>query len=123
VFTSGSPFAPVELDGRRFVPGQCNNAYVFPGLGLGAIVAGARSITDAMFHAAARTLAGLVEESSLEQGLLFPPLSELRHVSTRIAAAVATVAYEEGLATVPRPDDIESAVRAQMYDATYPSYV
>ncbi|HEU4417833.1 MAG TPA: NAD-dependent malic enzyme, partial [Planctomycetota bacterium] len=123
VFTSGSPFAPVEVGGRRFVPGQCNNAYIFPGLGLGAIVAGARRITDAMFYAAACTLAGLVEESSLAQGLLFPRLSELRHVSTRIAVAVATVAYDEGLATGARPEDIESAVRAQMCDATYPSYV
>ena len=123
VFTGGSPFAPVEWGGRRFVPGQCNNAYVFPGLGLGAIVAGARRITDAMFYAAARTLAGLVDESALDQGLLFPPLSTLRHVSTRIAVAVATVAYEQGLATAPQPDDIECAVRAQMYDATYPSYV
>jgi malate dehydrogenase (oxaloacetate-decarboxylating)(NADP+) len=122
VFTSGSPFAPVELGGRRFVPGQGNNAYIFPGLGLGAIVAGARRITDTMFYAAARTLAGLVDQALLDQGSLFPPLSELRHVSMRIAAAVATVAHEQGLATAKHAADVESAVRAQMYDATYPCY-
>jgi len=122
VFTSGSPFAPVELGGRRFVPGQGNNAYIFPGLGLGAIVAGARRITDTMFYAAARTLAGLVDQSSLDQGSLFPRLSELRHVSAHIAVAVATIAHEEGLATAPHADDLEAAVRAQMYDASYPRY-
>ncbi|MDO8349372.1 MAG: NAD-dependent malic enzyme, partial [Planctomycetota bacterium] len=122
LFTSGSPFAPVEFGGRTFVPGQCNNAYIFPGLGLGAIVARARRITDSMFYAAARTLAGLVDQASLDQGLLFPRLATIRHVSTHIATAVASVAYEEGLAAAPRPDDLAAAVRAQMYDATYPSY-
>jgi len=122
VFTSGSPFRPVAFGGRTFVPGQCNNAYIFPGLGLGAIVAGARRITDTMFHAAARTLAGLVDQASLDQGMLFPQLTAIRGVSAHIAVAVATVAYEEGLATTRRPDDLPGAVRATMYDATYPTY-
>jgi len=122
VFASGSPFAPVELDGRRFVPGQGNNAYIFPGLGLGAIVAGARRITPAMFHVAACALADLVQPQSLAQGSLFPPLTEIRAVSARIATAVATTAYAEGLASRPRPEDLAAAVQAQMYDGTYPTF-
>ena len=122
VFASGSPFAPVEYGGRTFVPGQGNNAYIFPGLGLGAIVAGAHRVTDTMFYAAARTLAGLVDTASLEQGRLFPPLPTIRSVSAHIAVAVANVAYEEGLATVARPGDLAATVRAAMYDATYPQH-
>ncbi|MCB9884842.1 MAG: NAD-dependent malic enzyme [Planctomycetes bacterium] len=122
VFASGSPFAPVEVAGRRFVPGQGNNAYIFPGLGLGAIVAGARRVTDTMFYVAARTLAELVDQGALETGLLYPRLSGIREVSVRIAVAVAESAYADGLATAPRPDDLEVAVRAAMYDGTYPSY-
>ena len=123
VFASGSPFAPVEFDGRTLIPGQGNNAYIFPGLGLGAIVAGARRITDSMFYAAARTLAGLVEASALASGLLYPRLSTIREVSAHIAVAVAEIAYAEGLATAPRPEDLEATVRARMYDGTYPTYV
>jgi malate dehydrogenase (oxaloacetate-decarboxylating)(NADP+) len=120
VFASGSPFAPVVLGGRTFVPGQGNNAYIFPGLGLGVITAGARRVTDSMFYAAARTLAGLVDTACLEQGRLFPPLPTIRRVSAQIAVAVAEVAYEEGLATVARPDDLAAVVRASMYDGRYP---
>ncbi len=123
VFASGSPFDPAEVAGRRFVPGQGNNAYIFPGLGLGAIVAGARRITDTMFYVAARTLAELVDQAALETGLLYPKLAGIREVSVRIAVAVAQSAYEEGLAATPRPEDLEVAVRAAMYDGTYPSYV
>ena len=122
IFASGSPFDPVEVAGRRFVPGQGNNAYIFPGLGLGAIVAGARRITDTMFYVAARTLAELVDTAALETGLLYPRLSAIREVSVRIAVAVAESAHAEGLAATPRPGDLEVEVRAAMYDATYPDY-
>lgn len=122
VFASGSPFDPVTYAGKTFVSGQGNNAYIFPGVGLGVIVAGARRVTDTMFYAAARTLAAQVSEASLEAGRLFPRLRDIRRVSALIAVAVAEVAYEEGLATVPRPADLQSAVEASMYDATYPTY-
>lgn len=122
VFASGSPFAPVSMFGRNYIPGQGNNAYIFPGVGLGAIVAKARRVTDTMFYAAARTLAGLVDQASLDQGLLYPRLTQIRNVSAHIATAVAAVAYEEGLAQAPRPDDLSKAVKAQMYDAIYPVY-
>ena len=102
------------------MPGQGNNAYIFPGLGLGVLVSRARRVTDAMFHAAARTLAATVPEASLAEGLLYPPLGEIRGVSAVIAKAVAEVAFAEGLASVPRPADLAAAVRALMWEPRYP---
>jgi malate dehydrogenase (oxaloacetate-decarboxylating)(NADP+) len=122
VFASGSPFAPVTVGGATLLPGQGNNAYIFPGVGLGVIVSKARRVTDAMFYAAARGLAHQVTKASLEQGALFPPLTQIRQVSVEIATAVAEVAYEEGLAEAPRPADLRAAVRQQMYDGSYPAY-
>jgi malate dehydrogenase (oxaloacetate-decarboxylating)(NADP+) len=123
IFASGSPFAPVTLGGRTHVPGQGNNAYVFPGVGLGVIACGARLVTDEMFFAAARALAGQVSEEDLDQGLIYPPLTEIREVSAAIAAAVAGVAYRQGLATQPEPEDLLAFIEAQMYEPHYESYV
>jgi malate dehydrogenase (oxaloacetate-decarboxylating)(NADP+) len=122
VFASGSPFPACEVGGRKFVPGQGNNAYIFPGLGLGAVVAGVRRVTDTMFYVAARTLAELVDPKDLEFGLLYPRLAQIRTVSAHIATAVAANAYEEGLATAPRPADLGKAVAEAMYDGRYPNY-
>ena len=88
LFACGSPFDAAKLDGRTFVPRQGNNSYIFPGVGLGAIVSAARLITDEMFMSAARTLASLVSESDLEQGSLYPALPRIREVSAHIAASV-----------------------------------
>ena len=115
LFASGSPFAPVDACGRHFVPRQGNNSYVFPGLGLGAVFANARMMPTGMFLTAARELAALVSEEDLAQGSLYPSLSEVRHVSMKIGAAVATYAYEHGLAGNERPSDIEAAVTDFMY--------
>ena len=123
VFASGSPFDAVVYQGRRHVPGQGNNAYIFPGLGLGALVARSRRITDAMFHAAARALAASVSDSALEEGLLYPPIERIRGVSELIAVAVAEVAWRDGLASAPRPGDPLAAARAQMWDPQYPELV
>ena len=119
IFASGSPFPPVTIQGRTFVAGQANNAYVFPGIGLGAIACGARQVTDEMFAAAARTLAGLVTEQDLAIGRVYPALSRIREVSLRIATAVSEVAYAHGLASRGRPSDPAAHVRSQMYEPKY----
>jgi malate dehydrogenase (oxaloacetate-decarboxylating)(NADP+) len=123
LFACGSPFDPVTFDGRTHVPRQGNNSYIFPGLGLGAIVAKARRVTDDMFLAAAHTLSARVTEQDLAQGSLYPPLARVRDVSAHIAAAVAEVAYAKELAGRPRPADVIGDVRSHMYDPTYKNYL
>ena len=123
LFACGSPFDPVTLDGKTHVPRQGNNSYIFPGVGLGLIAARARRATSTMFLAAARLLAEQVPQSDLDQGSLYPALARVRDVSAHIAAAVAEVAFEGGLAGVERPADLQAFIRAQMYDPSYHSYV
>ena len=123
VFACGSPFDPVTLKGRRFVPRQGNNSYIFPGVGLGAVASGARRITNEMFLAAARALAQQVAKKDLDQGSIYPPLARIRQVSAHIAAAVAEVAFERKLAAKPRPRRLLAHIRAQMYQPRYRSYV
>ncbi len=122
IFASGSPFEPVTLNGVTHRPGQGNNAYIFPGVGMGALACGASRITDEMFAASAQTLSGLVSDEDLKQGLIYPPLSKIRNVSAHIAVAVARVAFARGLATLPEPADLEEYVRGQMYDPNYTLY-
>lgn len=123
IFASGSPFEPVDMNGRRFYPGQGNNAYIFPGVGLGVVVSGARLVTDEMFAAAARTLAEQVTEDDLAAGRIYPTIDRIRSVSAAIATAVARLAYEKGLAVHPQPDDLEAYVTNFMYQPVYSKLV
>jgi malate dehydrogenase (oxaloacetate-decarboxylating)(NADP+) len=122
VFACGSPFAPVNVEGKTLVPRQCNNSYIFPGVGLGVVATKARRVTDDMFLAAADTLAAMVTPADLAQGSLYPPLKDMRNVSAAIATSVADVVFKRGLAGVPKPADTATFIRAAMYDPTYPTY-
>ncbi|MGE3507532.1 MAG: NAD-dependent malic enzyme [Vicinamibacterales bacterium] len=119
VFASGSPFEPVSLDGRTFTPAQANNASVFPGVGLGLLVSGARRVSDEMFLAAAHALADQTTQDDLAAGRLFPPAARLREVAVAVAAAVAHVAWDSGLAGGPKPADPTEAIRGAMYSPHY----
>jgi malate dehydrogenase (oxaloacetate-decarboxylating)(NADP+) len=116
IFASGSPFGMVTYDGREYRPGQGNNAYVFPGIGLGAVVCRARRIPDEFFLTAARTLAGLVTASDLEIGALYPPLREIRRISLAIATSVADCAYNMNLARARHPRNLRTAIARFMYE-------
>ena len=102
-------------DGKTFRPAQGNNAYVFPGIGLGAVACRARTLPDDLFLTAARALAGLVRESDLEHGALYPPLREIRKISLAIAVSVANQAYSLGVARRRRPPNVRRSVEALMY--------
>jgi len=122
IFASGSPFPPVRVGGELLVPGQGNNAYIFPGVGLGALASATSRVTDEMFLVAARVLANQVSEEDLSLGRVYPPLSSIREVSLQIAAEVAATAFRRGLARNEQPENMLEEIRSQMYQPVYPHY-
>src|SRR5262245_25702895 len=120
---TGSPFAPVQHGERTFVIGQANNAFVFPGIGLGALVAEARMVADGMLAAAARALAEEVGHEHLDASSLFPPIANLRRVTVRVAGAVVRAARDEGVGRELPDSDIFTAVTDAMWEPRYPELV
>lgn len=123
IFASGSPFPAVTLNGQTFEPGQSNNSYIFPGVGLGLIAANATRVSDEMFLAAARTLAREVSEEDLAVGRIYPPLQRVREVSAKIAQAVAQISYRRGLTTDQPPADLPEHIKERMFNPAYQQYV
>jgi malate dehydrogenase (oxaloacetate-decarboxylating) len=119
---TGSPFADVELDGRLVRVGQGNNVFVFPGLGLGTLVAGARRVTDGMLAAAVDALSSAVSDAELKEGLLYPAMSRLREISLRVAAAVQARAVDEGLCAPCSPEEQQARLDASVWDPDYREY-
>ncbi|KAL8101634.1 hypothetical protein AgCh_033506 [Apium graveolens] len=124
IFASGSPFDPVEYNGKLYVPGQANNAYIFPGFGLGIIMSGTIRVHDDMLLAASEALAAQVTQENYDKGLIYPPFTSIRKISANIAAKVAAKSYELGLASrLPRPKDLVKYAESCMYSPTYRSYL
>lgn len=120
IFASGSPFPPLHHAGKLFVPGQGNNVYIYPAVGLAVYVTQASRVTDDMFLRAAESLAEQVTDEDLRVGLIYPPVAEIHETLVKEAIDVATMIFDKGLARVPRPADIAAFVRAQVYDPSYP---
>ena len=123
LFASGSPFDSVEIEGKTFIPGQGNNAYIFPGVGLGIILSQAEVISDDLFLAAAETLSILVSDKELSSGQLYPSIKDIKKVSKEIAITVAKKVFSEGLTNMAIPQDIESSLDRIIYNPVYPDYI
>lgn len=119
IFASGSPFDPVQFGGQTFVPGQGNNVYIFPAMGLAVLATSAKRVTQEMFICAAQAVAEQVPQQLLDTGLIYPPQSQIFNASLHVAIRVATWVFDNNMAGVPRPTDIEAHVRACCYKPEY----
>ena len=119
IFASGSPFPEVDFDGKHYLPGQGNNVYIFPAMGLAVLATESKRVTDDMFVRAAEALAAQVTDEMFELGLIYPPISGILEVSINVSIEIARYIFDHGLAGVDRPKDIASFVRSKAY---FPAY-
>ena len=119
VFASGSPFPPVQFNGKTIVPGQGNNVYIFPAMGMAVLATQAKRVTQEMFMIAARAVAEQVTDANLATGLIYPPTSNIFEASLNTAARIATHVFDHDLAGIPRPADISAHIRAIAYKPVY----
>ena len=123
LFVSGNPFDDIIMEGKRLIPGLGSSAYLCPGVGLGIAISRSRLVPGETFLIAAQTLADQLSEADRAEGRLYPPLGRIREISMAIARRIAEFVYDRGLAGAPRPKDIESYIRAQMYEPNYRDYI
>lgn len=120
IFASGSPFPPLEVAGRRFVPGQGNNVYIFPAMGMAVYATEARRVTDAMFIVAAKAVAEQVGQDDLDVGLIYPPQGKILDASLHVAEKLAAYIFDTGLAGIARPSNVRDLIFAKAYNPVYP---
>jgi malate dehydrogenase (oxaloacetate-decarboxylating)(NADP+) len=119
IYAAGIQFPPVHLNGQTFLPGQANNFYVFPAIGMAVFATRASRVTDEMFIEAAHAVAEQVPSEALKQGLLFPLQSDILEAEIQTAARVAKLVFDSGLARVDRPSDMVAFIRRQVYKPEY----
>jgi malate dehydrogenase (oxaloacetate-decarboxylating)(NADP+) len=121
LFAAGVQFADVELNGRTFHPGQANNFYIFPAVGLATYVARPRRLNDACFIVAAQASADQVRPELRARGMLFPGQADILQMEVTTATRVAEYMFDQGLAQAERPRDIRAWIEGQLYRPQYPS--
>lgn len=119
IFASGSPFEPVELKGKTYYPGQGNNVFIFPAIGLAVLATQAKRVSDEMFIVASHALSELITDEDLSKGLIFPPIKNILEVALKVALSVAEYIFDNGLAGVQKPQDLESFIICKMYHPDY----
>ncbi|MGE5805137.1 MAG: oxaloacetate-decarboxylating malate dehydrogenase, partial [Ignavibacteria bacterium] len=119
IFASGSPFAPVIYDGKTLIPGQGNNVFIFPAVGMAVFATEAKRVTDNMFITAAEAVAEQITEEDFNNGLIYPPVKNIRNASINVAVKVAEEIFNSGLARVKKPKNIRKFIMAKMYEPVY----
>lgn len=123
IFASGSPFDPVDVAWKTIIPGQGNNVYIFPGVGLGLAYCKSKIVTDRMFYEAAKVLASMVTDEELSRGTVYPAFTRIKEVSVQIAMAITRVGVEEGLVRNQYLENMEENIRNSMYHPDYADYL